>query len=98
MKKQSDWLDQEIADIKKEVRIKYPETKTMIKFLLFLLPFSLLAFSLQSHECPHCKWPLTVKVSQEVMWRCDTCQYYNSDSSGGDWKGDYYCGKCGNKK
>lgn len=99
MKSEEYWLDQEIDDIKKEVRKKKSETSSMLKFLLFLLPFSLICMELQGVLfCPHCERELNLLVVKEVQWRCQSCRYYNSDSSGGDWAGDYYCGKCGAKK
>lgn len=32
-----------------------------------------------------------------VTWRCKRCKYYNYSESP-DWKGDYFCLRCGTRK
>lgn len=97
--KEKYWFDIETSEISKEMKSKTCETKSMIKFLLFLIPFSLIAYSLQDEIiCPHCDNTIHIQAYKEVNWRCCKCQYYNSDTSGGDWARDHYCMKCGEKK
>lgn len=100
---QKDWLEEEINEINKEIKknskMKKSDTKTMFRFLLFLIPFLGYAiYSNASIECPRCGSELEIGIKAEkgVSWRCKKCKRYNYSETP-DWMGNYYCTTCGTR-
>ncbi len=67
------------------------------KFLLwFLVFFSITSFTF-SQGIRDEEISLLLADYEGVNWRCKRCGYYNYSESP-DWKGDYFCLRCGTRK
>ncbi|MFQ5729040.1 MAG: hypothetical protein ACE5GN_01595 [Waddliaceae bacterium] len=94
---QKKWLNEELH----KTQNRPHDTKMIWKVLPLLI--SMLFFAIYSHaslQCPTCGTELEVvpvEAGKAASWRCKKCGDFNY-SEDPDWKGDYYCGRCGTRK
>lgn len=68
------------------------DTRIFLIFLLLLLP--LLSVELIARESHRRQ---VKEAAMSAQWRCKKC-YLNCYSECPDWRGDFYCRRCGTKK
>ena len=66
---------------------------TVLRMLLLIFVFNLETSFLFTNENQN----LLLADYEGVTWRCKRCKYYNYSESP-DWKGDYFCLRCGTRK
>lgn len=108
--KDQDWLLNEMNELSSESKeinelrskrarqeMKRYDTRIFLIFLLLLTP--LLVFQVIGGEPKrsHRYYVGRSPSNQSAQWRCSKC-HTNIYSEEPDWKGDFYCRKCGTKK
>lgn len=68
-------------------------------FAFFFMGMKLMAHESVCFECPACQTSLHLppQTAASAQWRCSKChRWIYSEIS--DWKGDFFCPRCGTKK
>ncbi len=109
MNPKNEWLDEEIQKLRYDEKLsrrnkaeKRKETWMVAKFLCLLLPLLFYAVFLHgSSGYYHSKLLKTRYIKQVdggVQFTCKRCRTSQwQDKNNADWRGNYYCRKCGCK-
>lgn len=93
----NEWLDNEIECISKEKKKKFKnnDTKTMIQFIILLLPLLFIGMMLHAKNIDEIN-RLDSECARDdgIWWTCRRCRM-SQWSNLRDWMGNYHCSNCG---
>jgi hypothetical protein len=101
MNPKNDWLDWQLKMLRADShKKKQGETWMLCRFLCLLVP--LLFYAISLHAIPaskmYIKHPSVKQADGGVHFTCKRCRPVQwQDKNQADWKGDYYCRRCGCK-